>query len=296
MEGFSNMPRFNNALLTGQSFSRGRMVPQLDVQYGGQNGYAPHLGEWASTTHYVRRNLVCMLIEAPKAFAMMPDPTFYVSALKSLVEIHAKTWDGFNAGLTVEVSETAVGGAGEKFHDITNVTRAQTVPVSTFTDMYGRPIQHFLNDWITYLIGDPDTKVPMLSTIAGVKPSDMLADMYSATMLFYEPDPTHTKIAKAWLTTNMYPKSNGDWQGKRDLTAAGEPLELSIEWTGLTQSGRGVEMFAQKLMDTINLANANPNLRKSFMQNITSDVASNFAARTYEKGTEIIGSEKAIVS
>lgn len=285
------MPRLTDALLTGQAQSRGRQVPLLDLQYGGQNGYAPNMGEWASTTHYVRRNLVCLLLEAPKGFKDMPDPTFWVSALKSMVEVHAKSWDGFTSGLTVDVgAETAVGGGGEKFHDFTNVTRAQTVPVSTFTDLYGRPIQQFLHDWITYLIADPDTKVPMLSTVSGKAPTDLLADMYSATMLFYEPDPTHTKVAKAWLTTNMFPKSTGDILGKRDLTAAGEALEISVEWTGLTQTGMGVVNFAQQLVDNIILTNANPNLRQAFMQAIDSDVDGNFAA-AYHGGVTTIGSE-----
>lgn len=290
------MARLADALLTGQAFSRGRKVQQLDLQYGGQNGYAPNLAEWASTTHYVRRNLVCLLIEAPKGFAMMPDPAFYVSALKSMVEIHAKTWDGFASGLTVDAgAETAVGGAGEMFQDFVNVTRARTNPVSTFTDMYGRPIQHFLHDWITYLIADPDTKVPALSTIAGVKPADLLADMYSATMLFYEPDPTHTQVAKAWLTTNMYPKTTGDIIGKRDLTAAGEILDLSIEWTGLTQTGAGVVNFAQTLMDAMNLANANPMMRNSFIQAIASDVSSN-VSKAYKGSMEKVGTEAALKS
>ena len=288
--------RLTDALLTGQAQSRGRKVPQLDLQYGGVFGYASNTAEWVSMTHYVRQNLVCHLLEAPTGFKELSDPTFYTSALKSLVEVHCKTWDGFTSGLTVEVSETPVGGAGEMFQDITNVTRARTVPVSTHVDLYGRPIQHLLHDWITYLIGDPDTKVPMLSTIGGKKPNDRLADTYSATMLFYEPDPTHTKIAKAWLCTNMFPKATGDILGKRDLNSPGETLEISIEWTALTQTGRGVEIFAQSIMDTINLANANPYLRKSAVAAISGDVSSSIATRTYKKGTELVGTDNAIAS
>lgn len=286
------MGRLTNALLTGQAQSRTVQVPQLDLQFGGQQGYAPNYGEWASTTHYVRRNLVAMLLEAPKGFSMLPDPTYYVSALKAMVEVHAKTWDGFKSTLTVEAAETAVGGAGEMFQDPTNVKRERTVPVSTFVDMYGRPMQNFLHDWITYLIGDPDTKVPMISTIAGLKPSDLLADMYGATMLFYEPDPTHTKAAKAWLCTNMFPKTTGDIIGKRELAADMETLELSIEWSAVTQTGAGVVKFAQKLMDQINLANANPNMRKAFMQAVTADVSSNFGAGAYTKNEAAVGTDK----
>lgn len=284
------MGRLTDALMTGQAFSRGRATPQLDLQYGGQNGWAPNLAEWVSTTHYVRKNLVCLLLEAPKGFSMMPDPAFWISALKSMVEVHAKTIEGFQTGLTVETSTTAVSGGGEMFQDVTNVTRNRVEPVFTFTDMYGRPIQHFLHDWITYLIADPDSKVPMLSTIAGLKPNDQLADMYSATMLFYEPDPTHTKVAKAWLTTNMYPLSTGDITGKRDLTSAGELSELSITFSGVTQTGLGVVAFAQTLLDRINIANANPNLRNAFMDDITADVSGNMQAG-YKGTAEDLGAD-----
>lgn len=290
------MARLSDALLNQQAFHKGRSVPMTDLRYGASNGFGGmDLSEFSSATHYVRRNLVCLLIEAPKGFQYLPDPQFWVSALKSMVEVHAKSIEGFNAGLEVEVAETPVAGGGEMFQDFTNITRARTNPSFTFTDMYGRPIQNFLHDWITYLIGDPDNKVPMLSTIANVRPQDLLADMYSATMLFYEPDPTHTKVAKAWLTTNMYPKSTGEIVGKRDLTTAGETSELSIEFTGVSQTGLGVVSFAQSLLDRINITNANPNLRAAFMQNIASDVIAS-TATGYKGSAEKLGASTVVRS
>jgi hypothetical protein len=267
------MARLSNAVLTN-GFARGEPAPMLDLQYGGMSGYAPDLTEWVSNQSYVRRNLVCMLIEAPKGFQYLQDPAFWVGALKAMVETHAKTIDGFNAGLEVEVSETPVSGGGEMQQDPTNVTRARSNPSFTFVDKYGRPIQQFLHEWIRSLIMDPDSKVPDIATLSGQRPADLLADMYGATMLFFEPDPTHTKVAKAWLTTNMYPKGTGEITGKRDLSSAGEISEFTIEFTGLTQTGLGVRMFAQKLLDKVNFTNANPYLRPAFVQDVAADVAS----------------------
>ena len=284
------MSRLADAILSG-AYSKGR-APMTDLQYGGQNGFAPNLAEWVSNTHYVRRNLVCILIEAPKGFQLMKEPNFWVNALKAMVEVHAKSIDGFSAGLEVDTSaETAVSGGGEMMQDFTNVTRARTNPSFSFVDMYGRPIQNFLHDWIINLIGDPDSKIPAISTMEGVKPKDLLADMYSATMLFFEPDPTHTKVAKAWLTTNMYPKGTGEITGKRDLTAAGELSELTIEFTGLSQSGLGVISFAQALLDKINITNANPFARPAFVQKLDSDVANSGAKEStgYKEGAETLG-------
>lgn len=281
------MSRLSDAILNG-AYTSGK-APMLDLRYGGQNGYAPVLTEWVSNQAYIRRNLVCLLIEAPKGFKYMPNPTFWVGALKSLVELHAKSIEGFNAGLEVEWAETEVSGGGEKMQDPTNVTRAQTEPQFTFVEKYGRPIQHFLQEWITNLIMDPDTKVPGIATIGNAKrPTDLLADMYGATMLFFEPDPSHTTVTKAWLTTNMYPKGTGEIVGKRDLQSAGEQSELSITFAGISQTGQGVRAFAQKLMDNINIANANPYLRPAFVQAISSDVTA--ATRGYENHAELLGS------
>jgi hypothetical protein len=264
------MARLDQAVLK-TAFSKGNS-PMLDLRYGGQQGYAPNLVEWVSNQHYVRRNLVCILIEAPRGFNYMDDAPAWRGALKAMVEVHAKNIEGFSAGLTVDAQETAVSGAGEMHQDPTNVTRARTEPTFSFVDKYGRPIQNFLHDWITMLIMDPDSKVPGISTLPGVKPEDLLADMYGATMLFFEPDPTHTIVSKAWLTTNMFPMSTGDIVGKRDLTSAGDVSELSIKFSGVSQTGNGVRAFAQTLLDKVNLTNANPYLRPAFVNDIDVNV------------------------
>jgi hypothetical protein len=272
------MSRLADAILTG-AFAAGR-APMLNPQYGGQNGFAPNLAEWVSNQSYVSRPLVCLLVEAPRGFQYLPDPQFWVSALKSMVELHPKSIDGFAAGLSVDVSENnAVGGAGEMQQDPLNVTRARSNPSFSYIDKYGRPIQNFVSEWITNLIMDPDSKVPNIATSGRLKPADLLADMYGATMLFFEPDPLHATVNKAWLTTNMYPKLTGDITGKRDLTAGGENSEFTIDFTGISQSTLGVRAFAQSILTNINLTNANPNLRPAFVQKIDSEVAA--AGRGY---------------
>jgi hypothetical protein len=244
----------------------------LDPTYGGQNGFAPNLTEWVSQTHYVRRNIHCILLEAPRGFQYLPQPEFWVRALKNMVEVHARTIEGLNAGLEAEFSTTAVSGGGEMFEDTTNVTRTRSDVTFGLTDLYGRPMQNFLHNWITYLMGDPDNKVPMINTILGTRPEDMLADIASATMLFIEPDPTHSKVGKSWLGTNMRPRTTGPIEGRKDLTAAGDLSELSIGFTGVYQSGVGVDLFAQAILNSLNLNNANPNLRPAFAKGIHSDV------------------------
>ncbi len=285
------MARLTEALLQQKAFGSNANQPMLDLTYGGQQGWAPNLKEWISNQAYVRRNLVCILLESPKFFTLMPDPDKWVSTLKSLVELHARSIEGFNAALTVDVDSHPVGGAGELQDEVINVTRARTEPSFTFIEKYGRPIQTFIQHWIEYALMNPETKYALLGTLEN-KPDDMLADWFSMSCLFFEPDPTHSKIVQAWVTTNMYPKETGEITGKRDLTSASEILTLTIPFTGISQYGLGVNLFAQKILDTINHTKANPYLTPSFVSDISSDVAK--AAEGYKKGIENMGNNAVV--
>ena len=200
--------------------------------------------------------------------------------MKALVELHAKTIEGLQSTLTVEYSETPVGGAGEMQEDVTNVTRARSNPSFTWTEKYGKPINAFLDGWILNLIMDPQTKFPAVVTRGSKKPTDLLPDYNGMTVMFVEPDPTHTKVVQAWLCTNMRPKTGGDVTGRRDLTAAGETVDYQVEFTAVTQVGAGVNKFAQRLLDEMTLTGANPNLRPAFVDQITADVKAGDAGYT----------------
>ena len=154
--------------------------------------------------------------------------------------------------------------------------------------MDGMPVASFFRSWITHLMMDPHSKVANIGTLSGNKPTDMLADMYAATMIFIEPDPTHTKVVKSWLCTNMFPTGTGEIVGRRDLTAAGEQTTYDINFTALTQFGLGVDQFAQTRLDGINITGANPYLRPAFINEISADVRA--AAVGYENQVEQLGS------
>ncbi len=204
----------------------------------------------------------------------MPDSQKWVDSLKSLVELHARTIEGLNGGLTVEFDEHPVGGAGEMHQEITDVKRARSEPTFTFVEKYGMPIQNFLSAWIKYGMADPNTKYPLIASI-NEDVGDMLFDWFTCSCLFIEPDPTHKRAVKSWVGTNMMPKSNGEIIGKRDLTSASEVLTLSIEFTGIFQFGMGKDgtnVFAQSILDGINLAKADPSSAPSFISSIAADV------------------------
>jgi hypothetical protein len=286
------MARVTDAILSQKAFSRGATQQMVDLSFGGQNGFAYNPIEWVSNQAYVRRNLVCILLEAPRFMSLMPEPDKWVQTLKCLVELHALSIDGFNAELTVETAEHAVGGAGETQQEYTDVKRARSEPEFLWVEKAGMPIGTFLSNWITYGMMDPDTKSAMVGTLDGKRPDDLLPDWYTMSCLFFEPDPTHRKVMKSWVTTNMFPLGSGPIIGKRDLRAASDVQELPIKFTGLSQFNLGGNVFAQKILDNINITNASPNLRPSFITKVSPDVEA--ATMGYKKEAEDLGKESIV--
>lgn len=274
------MSRLKDAVLGKVGYAIGKDQPMVDLKNGAQMGYQPDYASLVSNSAYVKRNLITFLVESPRGFQDLDNPDRWVGTLKALVELHAKTIEGLQSTLTVEYSETPVGGAGEMQEDVTNVTRARSNPSFTWTEKYGKPINAFLDGWILNLIMDPQTKFPAVVTRGSKKPTDLLPDYNGMTVMFVEPDPTHTKVVQAWLCTNMRPKTGGDVTGRRDLTAAGETVDYQVEFTAVTQVGAGVNKFAQRLLDEMTLTGANPNLRPAFVDQITADVKAGDAGYT----------------
>lgn len=264
--------RFRDTLL-GNGLGYGEYVnsPMVNLAVGGQNAYQSDLQYFHANTDYVRRNVIMKVIQAPRGFQFLDNPASYYKALKGICEMHAQTWDGLNRTLTVNSVEGPVSGAGEIQHTPSNVLRQRSDPSMTVREKYGRPIQRLFESWITELIMDPDSKVPGIATRANA-PTDLLPDLYSMTAIFMEPDPTFTKVNAAWLITNMYPTTAGDFTGRRDKTADGEELVLTIPWTGTQQVGLAVDRFAQTLLDEMVKTGTNPNLKPAFMNAVDPDV------------------------
>lgn len=283
------MSRLSDAILSG-AYKRETDKPMLDLKYGGQQGWAPNLTEWVSNQAYVSRPVICLMIEAPRMFTVMPDSAKWIASLKALFELHARSIEGLNAGLTVDTDEHAVGGGNEQQQEFVNVTRERSQPRFSFVEKYGRPIQTLLDYWIRYGMMDPETKFALLGTRGDSNVKDLLADWYTATCLFIEADPLHQTVDKAWLTTNMFPMGTGDITAKRDLTSSQEILNLDIEFAGISQVGLGVNKFAQELLDKINIRNSDPFMKSAFANRVSADVGDN-TPNSYKGWAEEVGKQ-----
>lgn len=281
------MARITNALLDKRAYGRVANQPMIDPTFGGQLGYAPNIAEWNSNQAYVKRQLIVVLLEAPKFFQYMPEPQKWVDTLKAMLEVHARTIEGLNAGITLEFDEHPVGGGGEMHQEVTDSKRARSEPTMTIVDKYGMPFQTFLYQYITYGVMDPDTKFALMNTLAGNKPDDMLADMFTFSAAFMEPDANHRRVLKSWIGVNIMFKGTGEITGKRDLTTALEISTLSLELTGIYQFNLGTNQFCQTILDGINMTNANPYLREAAITAVSPDVLA--SGTGYKKNIEDLG-------
>ena len=267
MAGTTPLERVKEALATGTFNIDNQKM--LNLEFGGQHGWSPRLGyidtdgknysEWISNAKYVSKNVIAVVLQTPRFFDYMPDAQKWTKTLKSLLELHSKSIDGLQAGLSVEFAESAVGGAGEMQEDVSNVTRARTTITHVFEEKVGKPINRFLTNWIRYGLMDPDTKHALIGTLPGFDSKELFTpDFYTATVLYFEPDVTGRTIVEAWLCTNMAPKSNGEVTGKRDLTAGGETKEMSIEFTSITMYNQAVRQLAQNILDGMTTIKTDP--------------------------------------
>lgn len=255
-----------------RAFAIGAEHRMSNPNYGGVMGWSPNPTQWVNKTGYVRRNLIPIVLRAPAGFAYMPNPDDWYAATRSIFETHPISIEGLNSTLTVAASDTPYGGAGEQFQDPTNVTRERSSPSFTLPDLYGAPVNSYLESWIQYLIMDPETKTALINTLGGQIPPDMMADIYTMDMLFIEPDPQQSTVIRAWIVYNMFPLSGGEVVGRRDITTDMESVRYNIPMAGFAQVGTGVKVFAQSVLNGMRIAGANPFHRRTYLEGIDADI------------------------
>ena len=264
--------RYSDTILNNRGYAQYEPAPMIDLKYGGQFGPMAEYGGYISSSAYVSRPLIAVLLAPPLGLNDLDSPDLLIRTLKSLVEKQSKTIEGLNATLTVSFQQNPFGGAGEQQEDFSNVERQASTPTHTWTERQGKPINRFLTTWITGLMMDPATKYPWVISRTGNTTSDLLPDYTGMTVLYFEPDPVHKKVVEAWLCTNMHPKGAGEVTANRDLPSGGQTKDYNIEFTAISQYGYGVKRLAQNILNTFNLGGMNPNLQQAHYSDISADV------------------------
>ncbi len=260
-------------ILNGQhGFAAGHQAKMVDITKSGQQGYMPDLTVYNANQNYVKKNMVAILVQAPLGFQDLPDPEMWVEALKAMVERHATRIEGLRSTLNVEWVESIVNGGGEMQQDVGKVTRERSEPSFTWPEKRGKPFKALLEGWIYNLLGDPNNQIPMVVTRGLTTKPNMLPQYTGMTVLFFEPDITHTEVIEAWLCTNMMPNTSGPIEGVRDLQGSGELTEINVVFSAITQHGYAPRKFAQSILDNLNLAGINPNLAPAFVDEVSATV------------------------
>lgn len=260
--------------LTNKGYAKTHPAPGIvNLEVQGQNGYLTDMAYYPSATDYVDKPLIAKVLTVPVGLTMMPNASVYIAAYKNLIETMMQGWSGLNRTLSVAVSETQIGNAGEVFQTPTRVSRQRSQIQSTVVEKDRRPIIRFLEDLTRYLVMDPDTGHPLLTGVTD-QFTDQLADMYGGTVLFYEPDKTFRYVENAFLITNFFPYNDiGENTGRKALQTEGETRTYNLTWTGWQKVGYAVDRIAQGFIDAVRVTGIDPSYQATFVKGVDSNVA-----------------------
>ena len=288
------MARVQNALLgQGQAYMFGTTNPALDIALGGQMGWSVNMVEWVNAQPYVRIDMVPIVMEVPTGFQDLPDSQLWIDAYVALWGTRMSRITGIQSTLTVDVVESAVGRAGEMFEVPSNATMARSQLSTECDEIYGRPIQKYLEAYNNLLIRDPNTGIANINTLSSTTRTDMLADVYSGTILFFEPNPCFAEPQDAVLCCNVFPKGAGDRTMSRELGQVGDKVTLNVEWGCIAQRGYGVLKLAREMMQLINIAGANPTMAVPLVSEASADAQS--ARRSFQQGVADLAANQVTV-
>lgn len=258
--------------LVDPNYSRFSTAPMVNAVPGAQMGSLIDIGKYVQNAHYVRKNVMARVVEYPKWISYMPEghQQAYREAIKSWFETQTKI-DGLNKALTAEFVRTPIGPSGHQQADFSKAVEAQSVVTHTAVEKYGRYYRTLFEHWIRFGMGDHLSGVPLVS-IFNNEIVDALPDLYSCSVIYFEPDPLHKYVQDAILMTNMAPEGAGPDDFRKDPEAAGETVELPIQFTGLQQTSYGVKLWAQELLDETNRGGFNSIAQRAARNQIDADV------------------------
>lgn len=236
----------------------------------GQMGPTGQIGKYVNNTTHLRRNVIARVMEFPRWVEYMPNPAIWRRAIKSWIETHS-TIEGLDKGLSAEYVETVQGRNNRTQFDGGNVTEAQSSISHNGVDKHGKVFQNLFTAWLRYGVCDPETGHPGIAAINS-SVEDFLADMFSMTVLYIEPDAYQRKAVNAWWCTNMAPRSNGQDVGSRDPNQGPQSNELSIEFTSQQDTTWGVMELANRELERMKLYGLRPMERKAWMEAVKGDV------------------------
>ena len=281
--------RLTNAI-DKKGYTADTTSPVINIEDGNFEGYLPELAKvvngqnyesWINGAAYLSRQIIPVVIRTPKAFDILAEKDLGDRLKKiwiNMVTTAPLTITGFNRTLTAETTEHRIGAAGEMFDEFTKVTRARTVVTTTYNERMAKPYNKFLDFIIRYLILDPDTQSPLITTLQLVdgaldKGELYTNDYFTGTIMGIEADVINKNVVETYIVANFAPKSAGESTARRDLGGSAEMAEYSIEWTGITTSGESARVYGQTTLDRMTIFKTSPDTAPLFINATEARVA-----------------------
>lgn len=268
----ANENRYDDKFALGRAYGRDAPDNTIALDQAGTRQFAPNIDNIAGNSPYVQRNVIPILLQAPRFFQFMDNSQMWVRSLKAIVERHTRNVTGLNRSKNVDYAEAPVGGSGERIQVPINVTREVSSPVHTMNELQGRAVARFFDDWISWGIQDENTGHPLVISNGNVRNVDYDATFSGMTVLYFEPDATFTEVVAAWLCTNMMP-TNIPWEGQMDASQGGQYNDISMTFTAMTDISVGTMNLARNIMQSMNLGGMNPQETAILINKVSADVA-----------------------
>lgn len=269
------MPQLAQAIMgRDTAFAAGKSRPMLDPRFGGhQATTGPVMNQWVSAAGYTQRPVFCLMLESPKGFNYLDNPTYWIESLRAVMELHTVGIDGLDASMQVEWTDTSpVGRAGEFHQDFINVKLNRSNITHRIPEKAGRPVDALLTGWVRMLMMDPQTGVAGIAMTDVATPEMLLPDFYTMTCIYIETDQLHKHVVKAFLCTNMAPRDQvGMNTGRLEVGGSHTQTEYTQGFTSITTVGAGVDAFAQRLLDDLSIVGASPYTRRAFLEHDSDD-------------------------
>ena len=195
---------------------------------------------------YLANSLIPVILTYPKVFNYFEKPSYWKNFLKWLFEVHAKTITGFDASLTVEYAEYDAGDNVNKYRQASKVTQAASNVATEVDELVDNPIEHFLDAYIRYGLGDPVRGVPLITRLLTEKEAKTYNQSEFTTFsgIFIEPDILLRKVVRAYYVFDMQPDGNPNLVGGKDQAKAKEVDTKTITWGGVSVYSTNTNVYA----------------------------------------------------
>lgn len=156
-----------------------------------------NVSEWVPNLGYYPRNLIAVVtrnFDEDVSFGEEISTFVMASSIRAIIELHPVKIDGLHSAF--------VEGR-----------RLSLRPTFVYNERYGRPIDHTHTVW-----HQARAARQVQRSRDGVVTKDDEVDSLAIDVMFFEVDPTHTVVVKAFWVFDMYPESSSGIESKRDIT------------------------------------------------------------------------------